>query len=85
MWQPFDVRFQNILEKIKLDQKIVQEELQFASMGSLKTAMQSAAVREREEILAQLPTIQANQSDQARRKCSYSPVAEIFLPTVVAS
>lgn len=68
MWQPFDARFQNLLEKIKLDQKIVQEELQFASMGNLKTTMQNAAVREREAMLAALSTIQKKQNEQARRR-----------------
>lgn len=73
MWKPFDVRFQDILEKIKLDQKIVQDELQFASMGGLKTAMQNAAANEREAMFARLSAIQANQQDeQARGKTLFA-------------
>lgn len=92
MWKPFDVRFQDILEKIKLDQKIVKEELQFASMGGLKTAMQNAAARdreamesaaakEREAMFARLSAIQANQDEQARGKTLFA-LGRASLPRV---
>ncbi|KAL1850418.1 hypothetical protein Daus18300_012952 [Diaporthe australafricana] len=68
MWQPFDTRFQNILEKIKFDQNVVKEELQYASMGDLRAVMQGAAEKGRQETLARLSTIHAMQAEQAQRK-----------------
>lgn len=72
MWQPFNARFQNILDKIKLDQKIVKEELQFASMGALRTTMQAAAVEERKKTLAALQN-QMVPGEQVHRKF-YQPL-----------
>lgn len=36
MWKPFDERFQNILQKIAIHQKIVKEELQLANIQGLR-------------------------------------------------
>ncbi|KAJ4406620.1 hypothetical protein N0V82_010086 [Gnomoniopsis sp. IMI 355080] len=68
MWRPFDSRFTNILNKIKLDQNIIKEELQFASMGELKTTVQDASMQERAAMLAALNNIQAFQTEQAQEQ-----------------
>lgn len=72
MWQPFDSRFRNILDKIGLDQQIVTEELQFALIGDLKTTMQGAAVKRREEMMEALSNVQTIQAEQTRRR--YCPL-----------
>jgi hypothetical protein len=36
MWKPFDLRFQNVVEKTNLHQAIVKEELEFAAMGKIQ-------------------------------------------------
>jgi len=36
MWKPFDLRFQNVVEKINFHQAIVKEELEFAAMGKIQ-------------------------------------------------
>jgi hypothetical protein len=39
LWKPFDVRFQEILERIALRQKVVNEELQLCRLNEIQTSI----------------------------------------------
>lgn len=45
LWKPFDVRFQSILGRLQFHQSLLKEELQWATMGSLKSTMRAEAQR----------------------------------------
>lgn len=67
IWKPFDVRFHGILDKIKFDQKIIQGELQYASIGGLESAMRSLEQQIRREMLSAVAVMD---NEQDRRKFS---------------
>jgi hypothetical protein len=39
LWKPFDVRFQEILERIALRQKVVNEELQLCKLNEIQSSI----------------------------------------------
>jgi len=75
MWKPFDARFQITLAGIKLHAAVVREELQFATMGQLRSAFQQDAEnasKKQLENLAALERLQHGQDHQAQRT-PYTP------------
>ena len=43
LWKPFDVRFQEILERITLRQKVVNEELQLCKLNEIQSFIKRAS------------------------------------------
>jgi len=43
LWKPFDVRFQEILERITLRQKVVNEELQLCKLNEIQSSIKKAS------------------------------------------
>lgn len=43
LWKPFDVRFQEILERIALRQKVVNEELQLCKLNEIQSSIKRAS------------------------------------------
>ena len=39
LWKPFDLRFQEILERIALRQKVVNEELQLCKLNEIQSSI----------------------------------------------
>jgi hypothetical protein len=43
LWKPFDLRFQEILERIALRQKVVNEELQLYKLNEIQSSIKRAS------------------------------------------
>ena len=69
MWKPFDARFQVTLASIRLHADVVREELQFATIGHLRSAFQQEAEnasKQQRENIAALERLQHGQDRQAQ-------------------
>lgn len=43
LWKPFDIRFQEILERIALRQKVLNEELQLCKLNEIQSSIKRAS------------------------------------------
>ncbi|KAK4031405.1 hypothetical protein C8A01DRAFT_51500 [Parachaetomium inaequale] len=83
MWKPFDARFQVALESIKLHADIVKEELQFSTMGELRSAFQQEAAnvnKQHEAYLDALEHLQQVNNGQAQERFLASVTAWLNAP-----
>lgn len=86
MWKPFDLRFQNVLAKLKFQQKVLQEELKFATLGQavddlskLKISQAKQATEEAQsEMQSFLSRLLESHNKQTQRSCPAIELIEFF-------
>jgi hypothetical protein len=86
MWKPFDLRFQSVLAKLKFQQKFLQEELKFATLGQavndlskLKISQAKQATEEAQsEMQSFLSRLLESHNKQTQRSCPVIELIEFF-------
>ncbi len=86
MWKPFDLRFQNVLAKLKFQQKVLQEELKFVTLGQVvddlsevKVSQAKQATEEAQsEMQLFLGQLRESHNKQTQRSCTKSSLMSIF-------
>jgi hypothetical protein len=43
LWKPFDIRFQDILERLKFHQSVLRDELKWAKLGNIQSTFEAEA------------------------------------------